>query len=117
MVRPLPSEFSIDSPICGHKTNVTATKKPKYAIGFQIRSTCKMINEYATLLIEMSMKEVAKPIISNPMYIKASEARVHSNCLVPCGVAFAAWAEAELIAKSLLSHHRSQCIVCEKFSP
>jgi hypothetical protein len=113
----VPSTFTTESGICGHKTSITATKKPNYTIGLELESTCKMVNDYASLIKEIHVREIGRVMINNPIYIKASEAHIHSNCLVPCGVAFAAWAEAEMIAMSLLSHHKSQCIIFQRASP
>lgn len=80
-------------------------------------STCKMVNDYASLITEIPMRDIGKVMIKNPIYIKASEARIHPNCLVPCGVAFATWTEADMIAQSLLQNHKSQCIEFQRTSP
>jgi hypothetical protein len=109
-VRCVPSTFTVDSSICGHNTSITAKKTVNYIIGIEMESTCKLVNDYASMIKEIPMKEIGRIMINNPIYIKASEARIHPNCIVPCGVAFAAWTEADMIAKSLLSHHKSQCI-------
>lgn len=86
-------------------------------IGVEIDSTCKMVNEYSALIKEISLKEIARAMMNNPIYIRASEVRIHPNCLVPCGVAYATWTEAGMIAMSLLSHHKSQCIVFKGRDP
>jgi hypothetical protein len=116
-VRGVPSTFSADSNICGHRTSITAKKKANYIIDVEIDSTCKIVNDYAVLIKEIPMKEIGRVMVANPIYVKASEAHIHPNCLVPCGVAFASWTEAEMIARSLLSHHKSQCIVFQRASP
>jgi hypothetical protein len=116
-VRGVPSTFTTDSGICGHKTSITAEKKANYIMGVEMKSTCKIVNDYAALIKEIHMKDIGRVLMNNPIYIKASEAHIHPNCLVPCGVAFATWTEADMIARSLLSHHKSQCIVFQRASP
>ena len=77
----------------------------------ELDSTCEKIREYAKLVKNLTIRDIAKDIIHNPIYIKASDSRLEPNCLVPCGVAFCTWAEAGLISKTLLSRNPSQCII------
>lgn len=76
-----------------------------------IESSCVKIMDYALLIKKLTIKEIAKDIMNNPIYIKASESRLEPNCLVPCGVAFCAWTEAGMVSKNLLSRMPAQCIV------
>lgn len=105
----MPSTFSVDSSICGHKTNITATMAEKHIIGMAMVSTCPMVRKFAEIFQEISMVDLGKRFIENPIYRRASESGIHPNCLVPCAVAFCTWTEAGMIARNLLSSHRSQC--------
>jgi len=113
----VPSTFSTDSSVCGHKTSITAKFKTANKLEVEIVSDCKIINDYAALIREIPLKEIGMLMAKNPIILKASEAHIHPNCLVPCGVALATWTEAELISKTLLLHHKSQCILFEGKTP
>ena len=94
------TSFLVDSPRCGHKTEIRAARSGK-TIGIEIVSTCPRVKAYAEVLSEVALKDVAKPILSNPVYTSASAA-VGPECVVPCAVVSAVWAEAGMVARSLL---------------
>lgn len=104
--------FMINS-ICDHNTKITAYLNGS-VIDVTMESSCGKIMDYAPLIKKLTIKEIARDIINNPIYIKASESRLEPNCLVPCGVAFCTWAEAGLVSKNLLSRMPAQCIVFKK---
>jgi hypothetical protein len=107
----MPSTFTTSSSVCGHKASITAKLKASNTLEVDIVSKCKIVNDYAALIKEIQLNEIHMLLAKNPIILKASEAHIHPNCLVPCGVAFATWTESEMIAKTLLLHHKSQCIV------
>jgi hypothetical protein len=113
----VPSTFTTSSGVCGHKTNITAKLKDNKILEVEIISTCKTVNDYASSIKEIPLNEIGMLLVKNPIIIKASEAHIHPTCLVPCGVAFATWAESEMIAKTMLMHHKSQCIVFKEKIP
>lgn len=76
-----------------------------------IDSSCEKIQYYGALIEKMKLKDIAMEILRNPIYVNASKAKLHPNCLVPCGVAFCTWAEAGLLSKNLLSKFPSQCLI------
>ncbi|MCX8181869.1 MAG: hypothetical protein N3D12_01995 [Candidatus Methanomethyliaceae archaeon] len=101
--------FVINS-ICDHDVKITASLNGSI-IEVELESTCKKIRDYASLINKLAIREIAREILNNPIYIKASESRIDPNCLVPCGVAFCTWTEAGMVSKNLLSRMPAQCIV------
>jgi len=113
----LPCTFTTSSSVCGHKTKITANLQANDILEVNIISNCKLVNDYAALIKEIPLNEIGMLLAKNPIIIKASEAHIHPNCLVPCGVAFATWTESEMIAKTLLLRHKSQCIMFKEKTP
>ncbi|MEM3366235.1 MAG: hypothetical protein QXM93_07425 [Candidatus Methanomethyliaceae archaeon] len=101
--------FTINS-ICDHATKITASLNGSI-IDVKIESTCEKIRDYANLIKKLTIREIAREILNNPIYTKASESRLEPNCLVPCGVAFCTWTEAGMVSKNLLSRMPAQCIL------
>lgn len=99
------------SSICGHNTEISANSKDGKSLKVKIITTCKKVEEYSKMIENLTLMEVSSPIMDNKIYLKASEARLEPTCLIPCGVAYAAWAELGLISKRLLSQSPSQCII------
>jgi hypothetical protein len=60
--------------ICDHSTKITASLNGR-VIDVTIESSCGKIMEYALLIKKLTIKEIARDIINNPIYIKASESR------------------------------------------
>lgn len=100
--------------ICGHNTEISVNLKDNKSLIVKIITTCKKIEEYSKMIENLTLKEISSPILNNKIYIKASEAMLEPTCLIPCGVAYAAWAELGLISKGLLSKFPVQCIVLKQ---
>jgi hypothetical protein len=83
----------------------------EYLITLKITTTCELVKAFSEIMKEIHLMDVAKRMCQNPIYIKATDARLHSNCLVPCGVALSGWAEGGMMSKNLLKSHSSQCII------
>lgn len=109
----MPTSFIFESSLCGHKSRATATASGT-GIALALESSCPLLRDYGKSLGTIKIKDLAKRICENPIYIKATEGNVHPNCIVPCGVAMCAWAEAGLVSKSLLEKFPSQCITYQK---
>ncbi|MDH5806779.1 MAG: hypothetical protein QXW62_03080 [Candidatus Methanomethylicaceae archaeon] len=104
----------IISSICGHNTEILVNLKTDKSLIVKIITTCKKIEEYSKMIENLTLKEVSSSILNNKIYIKASEAMLEPTCLVPCGVAYATWAELGLISKNLLLKFPSQCIILKQ---
>ncbi|MCS7098371.1 MAG: hypothetical protein NZ922_05295 [Candidatus Methanomethyliaceae archaeon] len=102
------------SSLCGHNTEISANLKDENSLNIEIKTTCKKVKEYAKLIESLTLKEASLPILKNKIYIKASEAMLEPTCLIPCGVAFASWAELGLISKNLLLKFPFQYIMLKQ---
>lgn len=102
------------SSICGHNTEISVNLEGNKSLTVKIITTCKKIEEYSKMIENLTLKEVSSPILNNKIYIKASEAMLEPTCLIPCGVAYATWAELGLISKRLLLKFPSQCIILKQ---
>ena len=105
------TKISVDSSVCGHKTSITATMGLNYIITLDITTTCQLVKTFADLLKEIELRDVGRRICQNPIYLRATDAHMHSNCLVPCAVALSGWVEGGMMSKNLLKSHSSQCII------
>ena len=94
------TSFSVDSPRCDHTTEIKTTRTGK-TVAVEITSTCPQVAAYAKALTEVALKDLGKPILDNPIYTTASPT-VGPECVVPCAVVSATWAEAGMVARSLL---------------
>lgn len=93
--------FTTDSMRCDHKTRIVAEAKNGGKIAVAITSSCKDVQQYGKLMKEVQVREMAKKILENPVYVAASST-VGPECPVPCAVISAVWAEGGLISKNLL---------------
>jgi hypothetical protein len=107
----MPTKFTVDSSVCGHRTDITATMGKEFLIALEITTTCELVKAFSGIMKEIRLMDVAKRMCQNPIYIKATDAHLHSNCLVPCGVALSGWAESGMMSKNLLKSHSSQCVI------
>lgn len=107
----MPSKFTVDSSVCGHRTDITATIGKEYLIALEINTSCELVKAFSRIMKEIHLREVGKRMCQNPIYINATEAHLHSNCLVPCGVALSGWVEGGMMSKNLLKSHSSQCVI------
>jgi hypothetical protein len=85
--------------LCSHEVRVDA-KLIQSTIRLHITTTCPRVQKYAEKLKEVNITDIAKPIPDNPVYTLARG--LSATCVVPCVILNACWAEAGLIAKSLL---------------
>lgn len=117
---PMTTTFITDNPRCDHNTKIVTEMKEGGKISITITSSCRNVQDYAKLMKEIRVKDIANRILENPVYITASSA-VGPECIVPCAVISAVWAEAGFIAKSLLKKHDTIAIKyldeCEKTPP
>jgi len=104
------TKFIVESHVCSHTTTITSDTDGG-RVNIKVDSTCKRIGDYAQQIPVLTFKELIKTFCENPIYIIASSSRIDPNCLVPCGIAYCAWTEAGLVAKSLLARFDRQCIV------
>ncbi len=102
--------FVVESHICSHMATITSTTEDG-KIHINVDSTCSRIRDYAPKIPPLSLRELIKTFCENPIYVIASSNRIDPDCLVPCGIAYCAWAEAGLISKSLLARFDRQCIL------
>ncbi len=93
--------FTVDSPRCDHKAKIVTEMKSSGRISIAITSSCRNIQEYAKVMTEIQTRDIYRKILENPVYVTASSV-VGPECMVPCTVISAVWAEAGFVAKSLL---------------
>ncbi len=108
--------FTSESLRCAHRTRIAAEMKGQGKISIDITSSCKDVQQYAKLMTEIGTRDIAKKIIENPVYLTASKT-VGPECLVPCAVISAVWAEAGLVSKNLLKRFDTMCIKYEGENP
>jgi hypothetical protein len=108
--------FMSESLRCAHKTRIVTEMKDGGKISIAITSSCKDVQRYAKVMTEIQTKDIAKKIMENPVYLTASPI-VGPECLVPCAVISAVWAEAGLVSKNLLRKYDSMCIKYEAEKP
>jgi len=77
-----------------------------------INTTCPRVKAYGEALAEINIKDLAQPILKNPIYVIASS-NLGPECVVPCAVVSAAWTEAGMVAKSILNRFPSTCFTYE----
>jgi len=109
VLKPMPTVFLVDSGRCGWKTRIKAELASGGKIMVAIDSTCANVKKYGEALKEVSMRDIGKPIMTNPVYI-AANGTVGPECLVPCAVISTVWTEAGLVSKNLLKRFSSMCI-------
>ena len=104
--------FTVDSGRCGWKTRIVAEAGEKGMIKLEITSTCKNIQRFGEKFKEINIRDLAKPILVNPVYLAAS-GTVGPECIVPPAVINASWTEAGMIARSLLKQYPTQILKYE----
>lgn len=103
--------FSVDSPRCNQRTRIFAEKDGS-TIKIRLDTTCPRVKEYGETLGEISIRDLAQPILKNPIYVIASS-KLGPECVVPCAVVSAAWTEAGMVARSILNRFPSTCFTYE----
>jgi len=101
--------FTVDSGRCAHKSRIVAELGQGGMIKLEITSTCTQIKRYGGKFKEISIRDLAKPILVNPAYISAS-GTVGPECMVPPAVINTSWTEAGMIARSLLKMYPTQVL-------
>jgi hypothetical protein len=101
--------FTVDSGRCGWKTRIVAELGRGGMIKLDITSTCTNIKRFGEKFKEISIRDLAKPILVNPVYIAAS-GTVGPECIVPPAVINTSWTEAGMIARSLLRQFPTQVL-------
>ena len=78
---------SVTPGICGFACQVTATRKSKRVASIEvIGSECKMINELAAGLLEVSVDDLFKPHTKNLIFKCTEQAHCHLCCPVPIAI-------------------------------
>lgn len=108
--------FITDNLRCAHKTKIITEMKGNGTISVAITSSCKSVQAYAKVMTAIQMRDIARKIIENPVYVSASSV-LGPECLVPCAVISAVWTEAGFIAKSLLRKFDTIAIKYEEEMP
>lgn len=96
--------YTVKSEKCQHNTKIIAGIKQNDIVTISIRSTCSRVRKYGEELKEVHAKDLVKPILTNPVYIIASNV-VCPSCAVLSGVIYASWVEIGLISRNLLKEH------------
>jgi hypothetical protein len=115
-VRHMATTFTTDNPRCDHKTKIVTQMKEDGMISITIASSCKNVQAYAKDMTSIQMKDIAKRILENPVYVKASPV-LGPECIVPCAVISAVWTEAGFLARSLLRKFDTMAIKYEDEKP
>ena len=77
----------VDTGICGFPCRIKVWKTGKRAVGLEITGTdCRMINQFAITIDEITMKQLFLPLTKNPIFIAAEKACCHNACPVPSAV-------------------------------
>ncbi|MBC7127283.1 MAG: hypothetical protein ABC585_07005 [Candidatus Methanosuratincola petrocarbonis] len=105
------TSFSVNSPRCDQRTQIVAEKEGS-AIKIRLNTTCPRVKAYGDSLGEISINDLAQPILKNPIYVIASS-KLGPECVVPCAVVSAAWTEAGMVARSILNRFPSTCFTYE----
>jgi UDP-glucose 6-dehydrogenase len=97
---------SVTPGICGFVCRVTATRKSKRVASIEvIASECKMINELAAGLLEVSLDDLFKPHTRNLIFKCTEQAHCHLCCPVPIAIIKASEVALELaLPQDVLLH-------------
>ena len=90
----------VEPGVCGFRCTVTASGHNRRHVDLAITgSACGQIKRLAELVTELSMVDIFKPPMKNPVYAAATTAGCHSTCPVPLAVLKAAEAGLGLALK------------------
>jgi len=103
--------FEVKSSVCGNKTTIAAEKIDSTRIDISLETSCPKIKEYSEEIKELNFMEICKGFTQNPIYVRAASSHLTPDCLVPCGVVMAAWAEVEMMSKNLLRRVEPHSII------
>ena len=95
------TKVSVDTPICGKKTIVTAEKNSSGKIAIAIASDCEHLQTLNENLKEVGMEGGCMGFDQNPIYVSARESNLTPTCLVPCAIMNAVWVECGLMSRSM----------------
>ncbi len=95
------TRVSVDTPICGKKTIVTAEKNSSGKIAVAVVSDCEHLQTLNENLKEVGVEDTYKGFDQNPIYVSARESNLTPTCLVPCAIVNAVWVECGLISRSM----------------
>ena len=104
------TEISLNT-ICGHTTQVTATKEGKNT-HIHIDTDCEKLQKWGTDF-ELELKDLMGTP-GNTLAQKTEKASLTPTCLVPAAVMNACWLENSLISKNLARKMGKMEIVFEK---
>lgn len=105
----MPSVFKVDSGRCDRRTTIRAELAGAGSVRVKIVTDCPQVRMFGEALGEMSIRDLTKHVLSNPVYM-AADRTVGPECLVPCGVISAVWTEAGLVSKNILKRFGSMSI-------
>jgi hypothetical protein len=103
--------FEVRSSICGNKTTIVVEKKDRARMTVSLETSCSKLKAYSEGIKELDFKAIGKGFTQNPIYVHAVSSHITPNCLVPCGVVMATWAEFEMMSKNLLRQVEPQSII------
>jgi len=104
----LTSKVSVDMPICGKKTIVTAEKDGADKVKITLESDCEHIRELSQNLKSIKTEDAFLSFGENPVYSSAMSSNLTPTCLVPCGIMNAVWVETGLISRSLTQNETTR---------
>ncbi len=97
---------SVSSGICGFSCQVEASRKTRKIAAVEIiGSQCKMINQLAEKVLEITIFDLFKPHTENPIFKSTEQAHCHLCCPVPIAIVKASEIVLDLaLPKDVLIH-------------
>lgn len=94
---------TVEPGVCGFQCTLRAKRIKKQRIHIEITgSDCKNVNQMATLLEDMLLRDIFAPPSRNPVFLSAEKAGCHPSCPIPVGVLKAAECAMEMaLARSV----------------
>jgi len=86
----------INTGACGFPATVVVEKKEDENFSVTITSECKMVSKLGAEIAELTMGDVFKGLMNNPVYKKGATCLKHVACPVPSGILKALEVEAGL---------------------
>jgi hypothetical protein len=80
------TKLRVDPGICGLSTIVEVNKKTQETFCITIRSDCPAIQKLGEGIADLELVDIFRPILSNPVYQKASLCVPHASCPVLSGI-------------------------------
>jgi Family of unknown function (DUF6951) len=82
---------TVEPGVCGFQCTILAKRIDNRRVRIGITgSGCKSVNQMATFLEDILLRDLFAPPSRNPVFLSAERARCHPSCPVPVGVLKAA---------------------------